>query len=154
MNHNFLLLFVLVFFTTVARGHPSGAEPAEPETVIIRGMVTPQEQYTYRLEPFTMPANIGRIEVEFEYTGQHDFAEIEIGLFDPHGFRGTSRFSKSSFEVGRYEATPSYFPGFMPAGEWQASLGFPTVRQESEYRIILRLYPEKSAGDRKSTRLN
>jgi len=142
MNHNFLLLFVLVFFTTVARGHPSGAEPAEPETVIIRGMVTPQEQYTYRLEPFTMPANIGRIEVEFEYTGQHDFAEIEIGLFDPHGFRGTSRFSKSSFEVGRYEATPSYFPGHMPAGEWQISLGFPTVQQESAYKITIRLLPE------------
>src|SRR5690625_7992792 len=34
----------------------------------------------------------------------------------------------------------------MPAGEWQVSLGFPTVRQESEYRITLRLYPETSSG--------
>ncbi len=145
------IYFLLLLLLAALPGEPAsaqsnGRESAEPETVIISGVATPRDHYTYRLEPFSVPAHTGRIEVDFEYTGRGDFAEIEIGLFDPHGFRGTSRFSKGSFEVGRYEATPSYFPGFMPAGEWQVSLGFPTVRQESEYRITLRLYPETSSG--------
>lgn len=142
----FLLLFFTAFLGDTARAQTAGQKTAEPETVIISGVATPREQYTYRLEPFSVPAHTGRIEVDFEYTGRGDFAEIEIGLFDPDGFRGTSRFSKDSFELGRYEATPSYFPGVLPAGEWQVSLGFPTVRQESEYRITLRLYPETSPG--------
>lgn len=30
----------------------------------------------------------------------------------------------------------------MPAGEWQISLGFPTVQQESAYKVTIRLIPE------------
>src|SRR5690625_1966271 len=88
----FLLLLLLAAFPgEPATAQTTGRESAEPETVIISGVATPRNQYTYRLEPFSVPAHTGRIEVEFEYTGRGDFAEIEIGLFDPHGFRGTSR---------------------------------------------------------------
>lgn len=110
--------------------------------IIITGTVQPDDQYTYRLEPFEVPDDIGALQVEFDYTGKQSFAEIEIGLFDPDGFRGTSRFSKESFYVSKYRTTPSYFPGPVAAGEWAISLGFPTVQAETEYDITIRIIPK------------
>lgn len=112
------------------------------EVVVIKGIAQPNDQYTYRLEEFIVPEGTGAVEVEFDYTGKNTHSEIEIGLFDPDGFRGTSRFSKSSFIVSKYRTTPSYFPGPVSSGEWQISLGYPTIRAESEYEITIRLIPE------------
>ncbi|NBB75858.1 MAG: hypothetical protein GVY02_00640 [Bacteroidetes bacterium] len=109
---------------------------------MITGQAVPEDQLSYRLEPFQVPEGTGAIEVQYEYSGQYRYAEIEIGLFDPNGFRGTSRFSKSSFLISKYRTTPSYFPGPVPAGRWQISLGFPTVRATSEYEVRIRLIPE------------
>src|SRR5690625_6887698 len=86
------IYFLLLLLLAALPGEPAsaqsnGRESAEPETVIISGVATPRDHYTYRLEPFSVPAHTGRIEVDFEYTGRGDFAEIEIGLFDPHGER-------------------------------------------------------------------
>ena len=114
----------------------------EVEIIVISGVAEPDDQYTYRLEEFAVPEGTGAIEVKFDYTGKHTHSEIEIGLFDPDGFRGTSRFSKSSFYVSKYRTTPSYFPGPVKAGLWQISLGFPTIRAKSEYEITIRLIPE------------
>lgn len=121
-----------------------GAATAQNEIqeIHIQGSVQPGDQYTYRLEPFQVPEGVGAIDVEFDYSGKNDFAEIEIGLFDPDGFRGTSRFSKDSFYVSKYRTTPSYFSGVISPGEWAISLGFPTIRAESEYEIMIRLIPE------------
>lgn len=112
------------------------------QEINIIGTVQPDDQYTYRLEPFEVPGNIGALQVEFDYIGKQSFAEIEIGLFDPDGFRGTSRFSKESFYVSKYRTTPSYFPGPVSAGEWAISLGFPTVQAESDYEINIRMIPK------------
>lgn len=56
------------------------------------------------------------MEISYSFTGKGN--EIEIGVYDPEGFRGTSRFSKSTFYIGRYRATASYFPGRIQAGGW------------------------------------
>lgn len=112
------------------------------QTIEIEGVVSPEEQYTYRLEPFVVLEGTGALEVLFEYSGKNDFSEMEIGLFDPNGFRGTSRFSKSSFYVSKIRATASYFPGPILSGKWNISLGFPTIQQQSDYKITIRLIPE------------
>lgn len=112
------------------------------QTISIDGVVSPDEQLTYKLEPFFVPEGIGALEVQFEYSGKNDFSEMEIGLFDPDGFRGTSRFSKSSFYVSKIRATASYFPGPIISGEWNISLGFPTIQKQSSYRVTIRLIPE------------
>ncbi|MDZ7717208.1 MAG: CehA/McbA family metallohydrolase [Balneolaceae bacterium] len=112
------------------------------QTIEIKGVVYPEDQHTYRLEPFFVPEGIGAIEIDFDYTGKNEFSEMEIGLFDPNGFRGTSRFSKRSFYVSEIRATASYFPGPIINGEWNISLGFPTIQKQSDYKIKIRLIPE------------
>lgn len=134
-----LTLFLLFLYDTHTDGH---SHQNNIEVVVINGVAQPSDQYTYRLEEFIVPEGTGAIEVEFDYTGKYTHSEIEIGLFDPDGFRGTSRFSKSSFIVSKYRTTPSYFPGPVLAGVWQISLGFPTIRAESEYEVTIRLIPK------------
>lgn len=112
------------------------------QTIEINGEVFPGEQHTYRLEPFMVPEGMGALEIQFDYSGKNEFSEMEIGLFDPNGFRGTSRFSKPSFYVSEIRATASYFPGQIISGEWNISLGFPTIQQKSDYKIVIRLIPE------------
>lgn len=149
----FKILFVLItlsIFGSILSGYvlndvtnqliESKGDPIE--TIEIEGVVFPEEQYTYRLEPFIVPEGIGALEVHFEYSGKNDFSEMEIGLFDPNGFRGTSRFSKESFYVSKIRATASYFPGPVISGKWNISLGFPTIQKQSDYKITIRLIPE------------
>lgn len=144
---------ILLFLNTLLSYNPDSTaisnnssglleEESSIQTIVIHGVAQPSDQYSYRLEEFIVPDGIGAMEIEFDYTGRHIHSEIEIGLFDPDGFRGTSRFSKSSFIVSKYRTTPSYFPGPVSAGTWHISLGFPTVRAESEYEILIRLIPE------------
>src|SRR5690625_6972745 len=76
------IYFLLLLLLAALPGEPAsaqsnGRESAEPETVIISGVATPRDHYTYRLEPFSVPAHTGRIEVDFEYTGRGDFARSE-----------------------------------------------------------------------------
>lgn len=120
----------------------AGAASEEVQVITINGVAEPADQYTYRLEEFRVPEGTGALEIAFDYTGKQIVSEIEIGLFDPNGFRGTSRFSKSSFYISRYRTTPSYFPGPVEEGIWEISLGFPTVRAETEYRVTIRLIPK------------
>lgn len=108
----------------------------------LTGTITPSEEGTYIKIPFTVPSSTGALEIEFEYEGRRIHSEIEIGLFDPNGFRGTSRFSKSRFYLSRHRTTPSYFPGPVEPGEWHVSLGFPTIRQESAYRVKITMIPK------------
>lgn len=108
----------------------------------IEGVALPEDALTYRLEPFHVPAGMGAIEVSFQYAGKNDFSEMEIGLFDPERFRGTSRFSKESFYLSSIRATASYFPGPIISGEWNISLGLPTINKKAEYEITIRLIPK------------
>lgn len=147
LNHTYsktILIIFVVMFSAFLISSQKKAEIAsiEIQEITITGTVQPGDQYTYRLEEFDIPDGTGALHVEFDYTGKQSFAEIEIGLFDPDGFRGTSRFSKSSFYISKYRTTPSYFPGPVPAGQWFISLGFPTVQAESEYEIKIRMIPK------------
>lgn len=110
------------------------------KTIKLVGFVTPNEKLTYKMLPFVVPLKTGKIEVSYDFTGKGN--EIEIGLHDSNGFRGTSRFSKKEFEVGKYEATASYFPGAMPEGIWIILLAFPTIKENSNYEITVRIIPE------------
>jgi hypothetical protein len=136
------ILFLLNLIHDPAYAQPAGAKNADIIELIIQGTVHPDQQYSYRLEPFDVPEGIGAIEFTFSYDGRGEYAEMEIGLFDPFGFRGTSRFSKDSFYISKYRTTASYFPGDIAPGLWNVSLGFPTITQEAGYTIHIRMIPE------------
>jgi len=139
---NSTMPLALLLLMVLSSGAQGSSVTEEIDVIVINGVAETADQYTYRLEEFRVPDGIGALHVVFDYTGKHTHSEIEIGLFDPDGFRGTSRFSKSSFYISKYRTTPSYFPGPVAAGDWQISLGFPTVREKSEYEITIRLIPE------------
>jgi predicted metal-dependent phosphoesterase TrpH len=123
-------------------------DSTDPIGVKIDGVVHPEDRYEYLTEPFEVPDGVERIEVEFEYDRSGD-AELEIGMHDPNGFRGTSRFSRSEFFIATRTATPAYYPGAIPAGTWKVSIGVPTVYTETDYSIDIRMYRE-DVGERRS----
>lgn len=125
-----------------SRADEGGGEPIE---ITIDGVVSPEDRYAYLMQPFDVPDNVERIEVEFEYDRSNG-SELEIGLYDPDRFRGTSRFSKSDFFIATHTATPSYYPGVIPAGTWNVSIGVPTAYEETPFSIDIRMYLKNEVG--------
>jgi hypothetical protein len=131
--HRFIVLIVLMPWAV------TGAAP-ESSTIVLSGAVTAKDKGTYQEHAFSVPAGVTRIDVEFTYQNKGAGTELEIGLFDPQRFRGTSRFNKDRFHVAEFEATPSYVPGPLVPGTWRFSLGIPSIgaTMTSEWRATIR----------------
>ena len=117
-------------------GRPAGTE------IVLKGTLTRAERGTYMLRDFTVPPDVKRIDVSYTYTGTRaEGTELEIGIFDPEKFRGTSRFSKNAFFITAHRATPSYFPGAILPGTWKILLALPSIRDgaTSDYTVTVRL---------------
>lgn len=101
----------------------------------LRGNITEANRETYVEVPFTVPAGVVRVSVEFAYTGHEQQTTIDLGLFDGERFRGWSGGNKSAFTVSETDATPSYLAGPVRPGEWKLILGVPSVGSgvRSEY---------------------
>jgi predicted metal-dependent phosphoesterase TrpH len=132
---------------TDASGTSENTGAVKSIEVAINGVVHPEDRYEYLTEPFEVPDGIERIEVEFEYDRSEN-AELEIGIYDPNGFRGTSRFSRSEFFIATHTATPAYYPGAIPAGTWAVSIGVPTVYAETNYSVDIRMHGAGTAATR------
>ena len=104
-----------------------GAVTAQPRVVVLSGVLTAADKGTYQEHGFEVPAGTGRLDVEFTHSHKADGTQLEVGLFDPAGFRGTSRFSKSRFHIAESHATPSYVPGRLTPGSWRVSIGIPAI---------------------------
>lgn len=107
--------------------HPNVTE-AQQTDLTLRGTITHDNNQTYVEVPFTVPANIARISVDFSYTGREQHTTIDLGLFDGERFRGWSGGNKHSFTVSESYATPSYLPGPIRPGTWKLILGVPNIR--------------------------
>ena len=106
---------------------PPAFDPAVP--LVLTGEITRADHQTYREVPFTVPAGVKRISVDFVYTGKDQKTVIDLGLRDPQGQRGWSGGNKARFEVGETASTPSYRPGPIQPGEWKLVLGIPNIRE-------------------------
>ena len=95
--------------------------------MVLSGVVTTADKGTYQEHAFQMPVGVSRLDFEFAHSHKTEGTQLEVGLFDPSGFRGASRFSKSRFYVADAHATPSYVPGRIPAGRWRVSIGIPAI---------------------------
>ena len=78
--------------------------------------------------------------MDFEYTGKEQRATLDLGVADPERFRGESGGNKSHFTIGETDATPSYLPGAIPAGQWRLIVAVPNMRPQavSHYRAEVR----------------
>ncbi len=114
-------LFLLMFLLATC-----GLRASAQETQL-HGTLTHADFQHYREVPFTVPAGTRRITVQFSYTGREQGAIVDIGLWDPQGFRGWSGGNKSSFTVSATDATPSYLTGQIIPGTWRLMLGVPNM---------------------------
>ncbi len=67
-------------------------------------------------------------------------ATLDLGIADPQRFRGESGGNKSHFTISETDATPSYLPGAIPAGEWRLIIAVPNMRPQvvSHYQAEIR----------------
>jgi predicted metal-dependent phosphoesterase TrpH len=108
--------------------------------LVLKGDVTGAQHKTYFDVPFTVPAGVHRISVDFHYTGKDQRATLDLGIADPQRFRGESGGNKSHFTISETDATPSYLPGEIPAGQWRLIIAVPNMRPEvvSHYEADIR----------------
>jgi len=106
----------------------SGPTQPKPD-LVLDGQVTAADLHTYRELPFDVPPGVVRLTVRFAQDGGAQRTTIDLGLFDPNGFRGWSGGNKQAFTVSASDATPSYLPGPVAPGRWRVLLGIPNIRQ-------------------------
>jgi hypothetical protein len=67
-------------------------------------------------------------------------ATLDLGVFDPAGFRGWSGGARDGFAISRAGATPGYLPGPVNPGTWQVVLGPYTVAPQGlDWEVEVRL---------------
>lgn len=80
----------------------------------------------YQYVRFPVGADATAVAVEYDYP-REDGAVVDLGLFDPEGFRGWSGGARSSAVVAPAAATPGYLAGPLPPGDWEVILGLHRV---------------------------
>ena len=90
---------------------------------------TPQdrEDSIYQYIPFEVPAGADGITVSYKFSGFSSV--IDLGIFDPVGFRGWTGSSRSVAMISPSKATPGYLPGPIRAGTWLVALGLHQVEK-------------------------
>ena len=120
-----------------------------PADIVLNGDVTGAQNKTYFEIPFAVPAGTHRLSVDFQYTGKDQRATLDLGIADPERFRGQSGGNKSHFTISETDATPSYLPGAIPAGQWRLLIAVPNMRSRtvSHYHAEIRFNSrEEDAG--------
>jgi hypothetical protein len=107
---------------------PLPSQPLTKPDIVLKGTVAGKQNNSYVEARFTVPSGTVSITVTFHYTGKDQRTALDLGLLDPERFRGWSGGNKDHFTVSTTNATPSYLPGPLPAGEWKLLIGVPNIR--------------------------
>lgn len=121
------MLSRLVFLVLLAASAVAQTQP----NLTLHGSIKGAQNNTYIESPFTVPTHTRRLTVTFHYTGKEEKTTLDLGVEDPHGFRGWSGGNKSTFTISADDATPSYLPGELIPGEWKLLIGVPNIRPQS-----------------------
>jgi hypothetical protein len=119
---------------------------AQQRSLTLQGSITRSQNQTYVRVPFRVPPGVSRLTVDFHYTTGSLNTRIDLGIFDPHGFRGASGGNKSNFTISRTDATPSYLPGPIDPGEWYLLLAVPNIRAGVVAHYSARVQFQMTAG--------
>lgn len=121
--------FIGILIGIVLAGAGLAAQTESKPDIVLTGQITRSDYHTYREVPFTVPAGVTRLTIEFSYTGREQHTVIDLGLFDSERFRGWSGGNKSTFTLSVSDATPSYLSGPIHPGVWKLILGVPNIRK-------------------------
>ena len=86
-----------------------------------------RQESIYQYFPFEVPAGVTGIAVTMTHDGRASV--VDLGLFDPNGFRGWSGSEREWIAVSRDEATPGYLPGEIVTGTWFVSIGLHQIEE-------------------------
>jgi hypothetical protein len=109
---------------------PAVAAADEPQA--IRKHFTPADAFMsrYAYVPFQVPEGTTRVEFAYTYDRADGANVIDLGLLEPGplalgttAFRGWTGGERTGGFVAVDDATPGYWPGPIPAGEWRVQLG-------------------------------
>jgi hypothetical protein len=138
----FVLLTIALAPWAVAQQGSVAHVPREetPANLVLTGDVKGEQNQTYFEIPFAVPTGIHRISVDVQYTGKDQRSVLDLGIADPERFRGASGGNKSHFTISETDATPSYLPGAIPAGQWRLLIAVPNMRPKvvSHYQADIR----------------
>lgn len=140
-----ILLLVLLAALSSWSGPVAAQTPERAPDLELRGTISRADFKTYKHIPFRMPEGVDRLVLAFDHDGREQKSVIDLGVADPHGFRGASGGNKPSFTLSQTDATPSYLPGRIDAGEWALSLAVPNIREGVTARWTARLWFLKGA---------
>lgn len=106
------------------------AAAGETVTHTFTGTFEPGTAPDWYYVPVELPKGVREIEVSYTYDRPEPNLPsgtagntLDIGIFDPDGFRGWSGSARSSFRISRSGATPGYLPGPVTPGRWRVQLG-------------------------------
>jgi hypothetical protein len=123
-------LVALPLFAGLAASPPPPPPKAAPRVLRLRYTPPDREIGRYQYVPFTVPAGAARLTVGLAYDRAAGANVLDLGLFEPGSldlgtpaFRGWSGDAAAQVTIGPAEATPGYWPGPLPAGEWHVLLG-------------------------------
>ena len=111
---------------------------ADPARRVIKVHYTRQDKVAgrYQYVPFDVPPGTSRLAFSYKYDKASGTNAVDIGLFEPGpldlgapAFRGWSGGDREGATVGETEATPGYWPGPLPAGQWNLVLGLYKVAE-------------------------
>jgi PHP domain-containing protein len=139
-------------FVLVATALALPARPADPARRVIDVHYTPQDRAEgrYQYVPFDVPAGTTRLTFGYAYDRAGGRNVVDLGVFEPGSldlgtpaFRGWSGGERRTVTITATEATPGYWPGPLPAGQWHVALGLYKV---AESGLDVSLTVETEAG--------
>ena len=108
------------------------ARTASPshQVIRVRYAAAAQEVLRYAYVPFTVPPGTTRVTLAYRYDRVGGANAVDFGVYEPgplnsgtRAFRGWSGGARETVEIGIADASPGYWPGPLPSGEWHAVLG-------------------------------
>lgn len=123
------ILAVLLVAAAVA---PAAVRSADPSRRVVKAHYTPQDRAAgrYQYVPIEVPPGTTRLTFALDYDRAGGGNVVDLGLFEPGSldlgtpaFRGWSGGERKTVTITATEATPGYWPGPLPAGQWHVALG-------------------------------
>lgn len=108
----------------------SAQQPSVARTISVHVSADDQTRHRYTYVPFQVPPGTTKVAITYRYERADGRNVIDFGLLEPGptqlgtaAFRGWSGGAASAVTVATDAASPGYWPGPVPSGEWHAVLG-------------------------------
>jgi hypothetical protein len=116
------------------------AAQGEETSLVLTGEVKGAQNKTYFRSSLHRACRHTPDQRRLSVHGKDQRATLDLGIADPQRFRGESGGNKSHFTISETDATPSYLPGAIPAGQWRLIIAVPNMRPKvvSHYQADIR----------------